>query len=111
MTMDRRRSPRIQMAPDVAGRSTTAGAPIRVRDFSLGGMAIETSVDLPLGSVHEFDVTLGDGSVVGLRGRILRSRNLAGGGEPPLYALGVQFVDDDTTEEIARGRLIDRLQS
>ena len=107
MSIDRRRSPRTEIVGRLEGRSVTRDAPVRVRDFSLGGMAIETAVPFHVGDVHTFAVTLGDGSTVEMRGRILRCRSLAGPGEPPLFQSGVQFIDDDDTH--ASSEVIDRL--
>lgn len=94
MTTERRRSPRIAIVGQIEGRFAALDEPVRVRDFSLGGMAIEAARELPVGSTHAFLLTLGDGSLVELRGRVVRCRSLAGPGEPALYASGIQFIDD-----------------
>jgi hypothetical protein len=108
MTTERRRSPRIEIVDRLEGHSVTHEAPVRVRDFSLGGMAIETSVAFAVGDVQTFSVMLGDGSTVELHGRIVRCRSLAAEGEPPLFHCGVQFVDDDA--QVSAG-VIDRLRT
>lgn len=94
MSAERRRSPRIELPERLQGRSKAHDLPIRVRDFSLGGMAIETGFAFTVGDVHTFNVTLGDGSIVELHGRVLRCRNLGGSDEPPLFVSGIQFVED-----------------
>ena len=111
MSTDRRRSPRVAIVGQIQGRSVSFDAPIRVRDFSIGGMALETEYPLPVGAVEQFLVTLGDGAALELRGRVVRCRNLAGDGEPPLYASGIQFVDDDAADGSAAAEdVIDKLR-
>ena len=106
MSTDRRRSPRVAIL--LEGRSRTLDTPVRVRDFSLGGMAIETSVPFEPGDIQVFAVVLGDGSTIELRGRILRCRSLAGAGEPPLFQSGVQFLEEDDAG--APHQVLDRLK-
>jgi hypothetical protein len=109
MTSERRRSPRIRIVDTLPGR-TAGETPVRVRDFSLGGMAVELAVELPVGSLHDFQLQLGDGSVVDLRGRVVRCRALAAPGEPPLFSCGIQFVDDEASDESRAGQVIGRLK-
>ncbi|MCC7007761.1 MAG: PilZ domain-containing protein [Acidobacteria bacterium] len=80
--------------------------PLMVRELSLGGMSLETPVALAIGSVHEFRLTLGDGSTVLLRGRVLRSSDVSPDGAAPRFVSGIQFVGDD---DDSVGGLIDRL--
>jgi hypothetical protein len=70
---------------------------VTIREMSLGGLGMESSVEFSVGAVNEFRLTLGDGSFVILRGRVLRCRNVAEPGQPPRYLSGVQFVDDEPT--------------
>lgn len=103
---DRRRSPRVEMLNRLHGHVTSLDVPVVVREISLGGMSLQTTTPLAVGHVLEFRVTLGDGSVVPLSGRVLRSANLAAAGEPPVYISGVQFVGDDTDTPVGLlGRL------
>jgi hypothetical protein len=108
MSDERRRSPRVEIAGRLAGHSKQGDAPIRVRNFSLGGMAIETAAAFEPGEVHTFTVTLGDGALLELRGRVVRRRSLAAPGEPPLFDLGIQFVDDD--DPATPGAVLDSLR-
>ena len=110
MTIERRRSPRMRIVDTLPGRTSAGDTPVLVRDFSLGGMAIEIARELPVGTRHEFLLLLGDNSVVELHGRVVRCRNLAGEGEAPLYSCGIQFVDDDPAEEARAGQVLDTLK-
>ena len=108
--MERRRTPRIRIVDRLSGRTSAGETPVRVRDFSLGGMAIEIARELPVGSVHDFLLLLGDNSVAELRGRVVRCTSLAAANEPPLYACGIQFVDDEPGDDSRAGQIIDSLK-
>lgn len=110
MSTERRRSPRIRLVDTLSGRTSAGDTPVRVRDFSLGGMAIEIAVELPVGSVHGFQILLGDGSIVELHGRVVRCHDLAAPGEAPLYACGIQFVDEAPIDESRAGQVIDKIR-
>ena len=110
MSTERRRSPRMQLVDALSGRTTAGATPLRVRDFSLGGMAVEVGVEMPVGSLHGFLLQLGDGSLVELTGRVVRCRELSAPGEPPLFSCGIQFVDDDASGDSPAGQVMGRLQ-
>lgn len=94
---ERRRSPRVQIFGRLHGHLVAVDAPITVTEISLGGLKMESPIEFPAGVVHEFALTLGDGSQVAVKGRVLHSRRI-GGDDPPRYAVGVQFIDDDSVE-------------
>jgi len=111
MSTDRRRSPRIEILGRLHGHSVTLDAPVVVRDFSLGGMAMETPFPFPVGATHDFRLTLGDGALVELRGRVLHCTNVARQGDSTLYLSGVHFIDDDEAEETSSvGNVIEAMQ-
>jgi hypothetical protein len=111
MSDDRRRSPRIELLGRLHGHSVSLDLPVRVVQISLGGMAIETAVPFPVGAVHLFRLTLGDDSTTELTGRVMHSRNTAPEGAPPVFATGVQFVDEDADEAAgAVGDLLNRVR-
>ena len=68
--------------------------PVDVIEMSLGGMSVETSISFPVGAVHTFSLTLGDGSTVELTGTVRHCRNVAPAGAEARYVVGFQFVDD-----------------
>jgi hypothetical protein len=111
MSSDRRRSPRIEILGRLHGHSVSLDVPVSVREISLGGMALETGFPFPVGAVHEFRLTLGDGSQIQLNGRVMHSRDLGTPGGQPAFLTGIQFVDDEPTESDSGVEdLIDRLK-
>jgi hypothetical protein len=91
---ERRRSPRVEMVRRLTGQVAAVNVPLLVREISLGGMSLQTAAPLEVGSAHEFRLTLGDESTVVLRGRVLRSTNVASADETPVYVSGVEFLED-----------------
>jgi hypothetical protein len=110
MPSERRRSTRIEILGRLHGRVVSLDVPVRVREISLGGMAIETAVSFPEGAVHDFRLTLGDGAHLVVRGQARHCRNLAADGETAVYVTGFEFIDDDLGEgQSSVGDLIDKL--
>lgn len=98
MSDERRRSPRIELLGRLSGHSVSLDLPVRVIQISLGGMAIETRVPFPIGTVHLFRLTLGDDSTTELAGRVMHCRQVSPDGEEPVFLTGIQFVEDDPGE-------------
>jgi hypothetical protein len=96
MTIDRRRNPRVQILGNLHGRVVTLDVPVTVTEISLGGMGIQTEMPFPIDAVHTFQLTLGDNSVVHLKGRVAHCNKLAG--EPDRYISGIQFLDEKSDE-------------
>jgi hypothetical protein len=103
---ERRRSPRVELLGLVSGRLLRPGTAVVVRDMSLGGLATETPFPFERGSIHDLQLTLGDGAAVDLRARVMHCRNIAGDGEEPKYFTGFQFVDDEG-EDASAGEFLD----
>jgi hypothetical protein len=95
---ERRRSPRVQIFGKLHGQLVALEVPITVTEISLGGLTMESPIEFPDGVVHEFALTLGDGSQVSVKGRVLHSRRIGGSSEQPRYVVGVQFIDDEAAE-------------
>jgi len=111
MSRERRRSARVAILGRLHGLAISLDVPVKVNDLSLGGMAIETPVAFPLGAVQEFQLTLGDESAVVLRGKVVRSQNVAPAGATPTFVTGVQFIDEEEAGDGTEvGQLIDRLE-
>jgi len=106
MGSERRRSPRVELLGLVSGRLLRPGTAVVVRDMSLGGLATETPFPLERGTVHDLQLTLGDGAAVDLRARVMHCRNIAADGEEPKYFTGFKFVDDEGDETTA-GEILD----
>ena len=98
MSIERRRSPRVVMLDRVQGHVVSLDVAITVCDMSLGGMSVETAFPFPDGATHEFNLTLGDGTAVLLRGRAVRSRTVTADDGSPRYVTGIQFLDDETDD-------------
>ena len=93
-TADRRRSPRIDLMGQIQGELASMDLPIVVLDISLGGMRVATPIAFEVGARGQFLLTLGDGAVVVVTGRIVRCEPLKGA-SPAAFVSGVQFLGDD----------------
>ena len=108
MGPERRRSTRMEMLGRVHGQAVSLDVPLTVREISLGGMSIEAPVPFPLDTVHEFRLTLGDGSTVLLHARVVYCRATKGGPEP-VYVCGMHFVDDEPVTGQSVSDFIERI--
>ena len=61
--MESRRTPRVPIPPQVTGE-VTVYQPMSILDLSIAGAQIETPVPLLHDSIHDFRLTLEDGSVI-----------------------------------------------
>jgi hypothetical protein len=107
---DRRRSPRVEIRGRVRGRLLPPGTLLFVREMSLGGLATETPFEFEHDAVHHLQLTLGDGAAVDLLARVMHSRNIAQGSDPPLFRTGFQFIDDEDGPSPAVGDIIDQMK-
>jgi len=109
---DRRHSPRLQVLGQLHGHVVPLGLAVDVVDISLGGLSIKSAVTFPIGAVHRFRLTLGDGAAVDVNARAAYCRldELATG--EPRYLTGFAFVEGASwSGSEAAGDLIDRLTS
>lgn len=93
----------------IHGHVAALNVGVTVRDMSLNGMSLETTFAFPEGAVHEFGLTLGDGTAAVLRGRIIRCREHIAADGTRSFVSGVQFVDDDPPGATA-GNLLDKIR-
>ena len=98
MSSERRRSPRIQILGKVHGHVASLDLAVKVREMSLGGLSMETSVPFPVGAKHDFSLTLGDGAAVQLTGEIVYSREIAAADGSKLWLSGVQFINEESED-------------
>jgi hypothetical protein len=96
LSTDRRRHTRIQLLGRLYGSLPAVEVSVTVVEISLGGMAIETALELPVNTEHEFLLTLGDGSTVRLAGRVAHSHKASE--DPPRYLSGIEFVDESEAD-------------
>ena len=109
-TADRRRSPRIDLMGQIHGELASMDLPIVVLDISLGGMRIATPIAFEAGARGQFMLTLGDGAVVVVTGRIVRCQPIEGA-SPKAFASGVQFVDDaDASGSTGVGEMLKKVE-
>ena len=112
MNLERRRTPRVEVLDRLHGHIVSMGASLTVREVSLGGLSFSSMVSFPIGAIHEFRLTLGDGSAVLLRGSIVRSQPRPDDDDGSRrYLTGVQFLDDEDPQddETPIGDLIQRI--
>lgn len=100
MGSERRRAPRIEVLGRLHGHVVSIDTPVTVREISLVGLSFSAPIQFPLGAEHEFRLTLGDGSVIELRGRVVRTQPLAGPDGRPSFVMGVQFLDDEAAAAV-----------
>ncbi len=108
MGSERRRSPRIEILGRVHGQAVSLNVPLTVREISLGGMSFDVPVPFPIDAIHEFRLTLGDGSTVLLRGRVIYCRPFKHS-DGPMYVCGLHFVDDEPVTGQSVNDVIDRI--
>jgi hypothetical protein len=105
MGSERRRAPRIAILGRVHGHVASLDVAVTVREMSLGGLSMETAIAFPVGALHEFRLTLGDGASVELKGRVVYCREASSSGGGVIYVTGVQFVDDDPPVDDIIGKI------
>jgi PilZ domain len=111
MFVDRRRSPRFEILGRLHGQIVSLDTPVAVREISLGGLSFQAVVPFPLGAVHEFKLTLGDGSFVLLHGRVVRSVDHIQPDRSHAHITAVQFLDEEPPHgEPTVGDLIDKIR-
>jgi hypothetical protein len=111
MGSERRRAPRVAILGRVHGHVASLDVAVKVREMSLGGLSMETAFAFPVGALHEFSLTLGDGASVQLKGRVVYSRETPSAGGGTTYVTGVQFVDDEPADGTATvDAIIDKIK-
>src|SRR4030095_1866612 len=99
MASDKRDSERVELLGALHGE-VMVFQPSAVRQMSHGGMQVETGFPLPLDSLHDFRLTLGELSVV-VKGRIAHSRISDVDQDIITYRSGVEFIEP--SERVAEG--------
>ncbi len=70
--------------------------PAALRDVSLGGFSLALGEPLPLGSVHDFDLTVGRGMRIVLRARVVHQEPERQSDGSAAFVTGLQFIADMT---------------
>ena len=111
MRIERRRALRVEVLGRLQGEIVSLAAPLMVREVSLGGLSFGSTFAFPSGVTHEFRLTLGDGSEVLRRGRVVRSQEKIAENGSRQFITGVQFVDDEPMEDDSPvGDLINKIK-
>ena len=76
--------------------------PLSIKEISNGGCLVETAFQLPLNSLHDIRLTLGDQSVV-LKGRVAHCRISDVEQEIVHYRSGIEFIEpSDRVREVIK---------
>jgi len=86
-----RHSERVAIRGDLRGEIMVL-EPLQVKELGTGGATIETRFPLPLNSLHDLRLTLGDDPVV-VKARVVHSHVGEVDGEAVRYRSGVEFVE------------------
>jgi hypothetical protein len=78
----------------IHGHLTSLNVEVQVKEISLGGLAVETPLRFPIGAVHEFRLTLGDGSKVMVRGRVAHSTPRVEDVGKESFVTGFEFLEE-----------------
>jgi hypothetical protein len=95
---EKRASTRVALSDGIYGRALPQGDSVRLRDLSLGGFAVETSVAPALMSMQLFEFMLGDGQRAVIRARAIHSLRISRSQAEPMFYAGFAFAavtDDD----------------
>jgi hypothetical protein len=105
---DRRRYPRVELLGQVTGQPLTFDSPVIVKDLSIGGFRIETSIPLRPGETHEFRFALGDSISIIVLATVVH-QGAAAGRVPGRYVVGLEFLDKSDEAKSGRSVLIKRI--
>lgn len=102
-----RRTRRVELAGILDG-AVTVLHPAHVTELGIDGMRIETTVPLPLNSLHDFRFDL-DGQTIVVRGRVVHERVSDVERDAVRYLSGIEFVEPSQHVTAAIEGFIDRL--
>src|ERR1051326_6466979 len=105
-----RRAPRLELMERIHGHLTSLDIEVQVREIGLGGLSIEAPLRFPTGAIHEFRLTLGDGSKVMVRGRVAHStaRTDEQSGAP-IFLTGFEFLEEQVPDSQPIEKLVERV--
>jgi hypothetical protein len=104
-----RRAPRVELVDRIHGQLTSIDLEVVVRDIGLVGMSIDAPLRFPTDAIHEFRLTLGDGSNVLVRGRVVHSNPHTDDHGAQYYVTGFEFLEDQPRESPAIENLVDKV--
>jgi hypothetical protein len=105
---DQRQRERIEILGDLHGE-VMVFQPMTIREISSGGALVETSFPLPLHSLHDIRLTLGDDSVV-LKARVAHSRIGDVDQDAVKYHSGLNFTEPPAHVQAVIANFIEALK-
>ena len=91
MSPDQRGAERLLILGNLPAEVTVV-QPMAIKDISVAGLSIETSFQLPLGSLHDLRLTLGERVLV-VKGRVVHSRIVDMDQDVVTYSAGLDFIE------------------
>ena len=105
---DQRQRERIEILGDLHGEIMVF-QPMTIREIGMGGALVETSFPLPLHSLHDIRLGLGDDSVV-LKARVAHSRISDVDQDAVRYHSGLDFTEPPAHVHSVLARFIEALK-
>jgi hypothetical protein len=100
--LERRRNPRIDVLGQVHVHIETCPAPATLREISLGGFSIETTIPFAPGHFHDFQFSLDDGTRMTVRAASVHCALIRVVAGMPVHISGFEFVQREarTREDV-----------
>ena len=99
-----RKSERVPILGDVHGEIMVF-EPLQVKELAPHGATIETAFPLPLNSLHDLRLTLGDRSII-VKGRVVHSQIRDVDQDVVIYWTGIEFVEPSDHASSAIGEFL-----
>jgi len=106
---DSRDSERVPILGDLRGEITVL-EPLTVKELGRGGATIETTFRLPLNSLHDIRLTLGEQTIV-VKSRVVHSHISEVGQDVVSYHTGLEFVEPPPYVGAAITRYLDDVRT
>ena len=106
---ERRRNPRIDVLGQVHVHVKTCPAPASLREISVGGFSIETTIAFPPGQVHDFNFSLDDGMQMAVRAASVHCALIRIVAGMPVHISGFEFVQREARVRDDIESFVDRI--
>ena len=107
---ENRRAPRIELMERIHGHLTSLNIEVHVKEISLGGLQVDAPLQFPVGAVHDFRLTLGDGSKVMVRARVAHStRRTDEASGVHSFLTGFEFLEEQPERTTPIESLVDKV--
>ena len=98
---ERRRAVRLDVLDHMDGQIVIFNLAVKPRDISLGGIATESVVPIPVGSRHLLRLTTLSGRELVVAGTVTHQRSVEGADGMTRFVTGFAFADDVARADIA----------